>query len=425
MLRTVTVQLLVAGELIVLASCRGGDALGGRAAFEVRDSLGIEIVESFRPTWRESERWRLGEAPLFIIPGGGERGQLLDPTSIDVDPRGRIIVGDGDQFGWDAILVYDSEGNFLFQAGRPGSGPGEFGQLWWASSYRGDSIAGFDMSGDEVAIFDPDGRFVREVRTPQLPGGRPPPGTYGFTNGVDAAFGDGHFLAYPRGILNIEAGPGPAWYEHTLLRLHPDGEAWDTLGKFEIGLQYWTGQSQESLWFAPYAIKVVGENELYYGRGDRFEIEVYGPAGTLDRLIRRAHDPVPVTEELKEQLKQWYLERATSSPEGGEAVIERMRERFETGQYAQALPAYSHMIMDGQGYLWVEEFRWLGIARSPLDRPAQWSVFDTSGVWLGDVDTPPGFIMLEVTDNRALGLVIDDMDAKSLYAYELRRSTHG
>ena len=40
------------------------------------------------------------------------------------------------------------------------------------------------MADDKVAVFDPDGRFVREVRTPPVQTPRPYPGTYGFTAGM-------------------------------------------------------------------------------------------------------------------------------------------------------------------------------------------------------------------------------------------------
>ncbi|MEJ2206763.1 MAG: 6-bladed beta-propeller [Gemmatimonadota bacterium] len=211
----------------VLCACTAEKASEQPSVVE-RDSAGVRIVESHRPSWGGSEGWRIGADPLFVIRAsdGGSENRLLDPTSIDIDSRGRIIVGDGNQAGWHAVLVYDSVGHFLFQAGRPGEGPGEFGQLWWAGAYRGDSIVAFDMSGDRTTIFDPEGDFVRLVRMPTLQADAPPRGTYGYTAGMDAAFGDGSLLAYPFGHLNIEHGAGPAWYEHLLVRLSPDGESW-------------------------------------------------------------------------------------------------------------------------------------------------------------------------------------------------------
>lgn len=410
---------------VALACGGGGEGAGDgpASAHTVRDSAGIEIVENHRPAWPEGEAWRLSGEPVYRILGadGGEENLLLDPASIDVDSRGRIIIADGNQVGWDAVLVYDSLGGFEFRAGGPGEGPGEFGQLWWASSYRGDSIVGFDMSGDEVAVFDPGGRFARQVRTPALQTPSPPQGTIGFTAGMDAAYGDGHFLAYPLGTFDVPDEPGPGWLRHRLLRLAPDGESWDTLGTFEIGQQHWDGSTQEQLWFGPYAVKAVGEDVLYFGRGDAFQIGRYDGAGRLTRIIRRTWEPRPVTDEWRSALRDWYLERMSSSPEASDEVLERVRQRFETGRFAEALPAYSHAFVDDLGYLWVEEFRWMGVERSPVPGPARWSVFDSAGVWQAVVETPPGFILREATRDRALGFVVDELDVKEVEVYEIER----
>lgn len=326
------------GALICVAACGidAGEDVRATAGPVVRDSAGIEIVENQSPTWSEASAWTVGDDPLFVLRGsdGGDENRLLDPTSIDVDSRGRIIVGDGNQVGWDAVLVYDSTGRFQFQAGRDGEGPGEFGQLWWASSYRGDSIVAFDMSGDKLSIFSPQGDFVRMLRTPSLQVEPGPPGTYGYTAGADAAYGDGHFLAYPLGALDVSDGPGPAWYKHLLLRLSPDGMSWDTLGTFEISQQYWSGTSQTQFWYGPIAVSALGENLLYFGRGDSFEVGVYEATGRLRRLIRRSHEPRPVTDALRRQLGEWYMDRVGASPEMNEQMLELIRLNFESGSFA-------------------------------------------------------------------------------------------
>lgn len=403
-----------------------GDATPGsdrEARSVVRDSAGIQIVDSQQPAWEESERWQIGAEPLFIIRGsdGGPENRLLDPTSIDVDARSRIIIGDGDQAGWDAVLVYDSVGRFVFQAGKEGEGPGEFGQLWWAQAYRGDSIVAFDMSGDKINVFDPDGEFARLARVPVVHVPEPPPGTYGFTAGADAAYADGHFLAYPLGHLDVSGGVGPAWYRHLLLRLSPDGTAWDTLGSFRISQQYWTGTQQEPLWYAPWSIHAVGTTDLFYGSGETFEIRRYDEQGRLSRIIRRAYESRPVTEALREQLEGWYMDLISSSPGAHEGAVEQVREQFESAKFTQVLPSYSAMLLDDEGFLWVEHFRWIGKERAPTVEPATWSVFDAEGTWLGEVSTPPGFILRAVTPDRALGFMVSELGVREVHVYPLDR----
>jgi len=416
--------MLAAAVALWLAGC--GDELEteGPTGVVVRDSAGVEIVESYTPLWSAGEGWRVGTEPLFVLRGsdGTEENRLLDPTSIDVDSQGRIIVGDGNQAGWHAVLVYDSAGHFQFQAGRSGQGPGEFGQLWWASAYRGDSIAAFDMSGDKLSVFAPDGEFARGLRTPPLPGQDRPPGTMGFTAGADAAYGDGHFLAYPRGHLDISEGVGPAWYKHLLLRLNPSGESWDTLGSFEIMEQYWSGTQQEQYWFGGVAVSAVGSDVLYFGKGKTFEVGVHDGSGRLIRLIRRSYDPRAVTEELRGLLGDWYVDFVSTSPEVNEERLAQIRLDFDAGRFAETLPAYSQVLLDDLGNLWVEEFRWVvPNERSPIQTPTQWSVFNPRGAWLGNVETPTGLILHRVSHDRVLGFMIDEMGVKEVYVYPLER----
>lgn len=417
-------RLFAVGSILaLLTACSSSETPDSRTdPVTVRDSAGIEIVESAQPAWTLGQEWRLTDAPLFVL-RAADRGQedgLLDPASVDVDSRGRIIVADGMQAGWDAVFVYDSLGTFLFRAGREGQGPGEFGQLWWASAYRGDSIAAFDMSDDKVAVFDPDGRFVREVRTPMLQAPPPETGTYGFTAGMDAAYADGHFLAFPTGRLDISEGPGPAWYRHLLLRLTPTGESWDTLGTFEISLQYWNGRTQEQLWFGPYSMRVVSRSSFFFGTGETFQVARYDAHGRLTRIVRRRYDPRPVTEEMKDRIRARYLELLESSPEVNEQITNRVRQEMEGARFAETLPAYSALVLDSEQNLWLQEAQPSFPIESPADLgPSRWSVFDSSGIWLGEVETPPGFVLKAATNNRAAGLVSDEYGVKEVYVFGL------
>ena len=48
-------------------------------------------------------------------------------------------------------------------------------------------------------------------------------------------------------------------------------------------------------------------------------------------------------------------------------------------------------------------------------------LFDFDGVWLGDVEVPAGFILREVTEDRALGFVIDEVGVTEVHVYGLER----
>jgi len=406
----------------VASSCRSGENhVGARL---VRDSAGARIVENRAAQWSDAEAWAIGATPLFRILGtdGSETNLLIDPTSIAVDSRGRIIVADGNTAGWHSILVYDQEGAFLFRAGREGQGPGEFRQLWWASAYRGDSIIGFDQATDRVSVFGPSGRYAREVAAPRLSTRRGPRGSMGFTAGVDGAYADGFFLAYPSGYFEGLEGPGLGWTYHELLRLDPDGATWDTLGTFKVLLNRWDGTQQRQVSFSPYPFHAPWGQSLYYGLGDSFEIRRYGPLGQVELIIRKEHAHRPVTEELRRQFIEWLAGRMSGSVPATEAMVERMRRQLEEAPFADTLPAFSHGFVDTEGYLWVENFRWVGdIERAPVASPTVWSIFDHAGVWLGDLETPAGLIVRAATRDRVYGFVVDEFDVKEIEVYPLSR----
>jgi hypothetical protein len=129
-----------------------------------------------------------------------------------------------------------------------------------------------------------------------------------------------------------------------------------------------------------------------------------------------------VDAEYRDLLRGWYMDLVGSSPESNEQALERVRAQMEEARFAETLPPYSSILLDDAGHLWVEDFRWFGGNwRSPIQRPTTWSVFDTAGVWLGDVEVPSGFIVHEVTDDRVLGFVIDELDVKEVHVYGLER----
>lgn len=420
--------LLPLSAVLVLAAC-GNDSEEHDAwadvppGHTVRDSAGIEIVESTGPEWSPDEAWRLSRRPVVVLEAsdGNEENLLLDPASVDEDRRGRIIVADGDQAGWDAVLVFDSDGDPLFRAGREGEGPGEFGQLWWAEAYRGDSIVAYDMARDQVLVFGPDGEYARFVPQPRVSGPTRPPGTSGYADGVSATYPDGSFLGYSPGALDISGGPGRVWYRHLLLRVAPDGESWDTLGMFPVDqYTYWDGQEEHRVGpYAPYTVRGVHGDELYFGTSEDFEVSVYGPQGGLRRIVRRTHDPKRISEDDAARFRTWYAAFVAGSPEGSRMVMDYALRQLEEVPWPGVMPAYSALLVDPDGNLWVEEYRWLGDYVPPDPRPAHWSVFDPDGVWLGQVEVPARFILKDVTRERAYGIVVDELDVEEVHAYRI------
>lgn len=82
-------------------------------------------------------------------------------------------------------------------------------------------------------------------------------------------------------------------------------------------------------------------------------------------------------------------------------------------------PAYSGLVVDPLGYVWLQEFR-LNTAASR--EPRRWFVFDPAGAWMGVVELPADFDLFEVGEDYVLGNSRDEMDVETIRLLRLSRS---
>ena len=73
-------------------------------------------------------------------------------TSLDVDSRGRVYVGD-----WNTarVAVLDTAARLVQTIGRRGLGPGEFRSIGSVQVLRGDSVLAYDPSAARLSVFAP------------------------------------------------------------------------------------------------------------------------------------------------------------------------------------------------------------------------------------------------------------------------------
>ncbi|MGI9626991.1 MAG: 6-bladed beta-propeller, partial [Longimicrobiales bacterium] len=385
----------------------------------VRDSAGVQIVRNQGPS---GAIWRLSDQPTLTIDVNGPAEEVpLDPVSVFRDATGRILVGDGNQAGWDGILVYSALGEFVETIGREGQGPGEFGQLWWAGSYGGDSIAAWDMADDNVAIFGPQGRFARDFALPRLSEAIPE-GTYGWTPGALGPFSDGGFLTYAGGALELPEAPGPAWYKHRLLAVHPEGETWDTVGRYEFSQASWDGSQQEELLFASHVQEVPYGRDLIRANPESYEYQVLNRKGQLQQIVRRSFDRAPVQDADREAHIEWTVGMIRASPGGSDESAERARTMFEKMPSARYMPAFSKVLADDLANVWVERFRWFDPwSLGPNPKESVWDVFSSEGQWITEVVVPSRFLPQSVTRDEILGFRVDEFDVKHVEVYGIVR----
>ncbi len=174
--------------------------------FTVRDSAGVQIVESTAPAWAPEEAWTVsGEPTVHIgVIDGGEEYQFTTIAGVWRVPDGGFVVADVQSA---QVRFFGAGGVFRGSFGRQGEGPGEFERMVIAYPYRGDSIAVWDARR-RFYVFDRDGQLGRSmpfsVTPPPPPEGTGPVGLA--VGGLNGVFPDGTLLAYPGTKIRVITG---------------------------------------------------------------------------------------------------------------------------------------------------------------------------------------------------------------------------
>jgi len=386
--------------------------LAAAVACEPRDAQNAAANPS--PVWSGETAWRLSEQPRLIIAPGDPRdrpeGRPLDPVSAFRLRDGRYVVSDGYMNGWHALLVYDGSGRFLHQLGRKGSGPSEFKYHYqWAGQWRGDSIAGYDISLTRIQIWSPDGTFARTLTLPVRERAFFMSDGYVVMRGTPskAQLRGGHFLVpynlhgpngeFVRELMSISV-------PRSAMRVDPDAPN-----------------------YAIQRIYAAGKHRWYAGEWNEFKIDVYDTLGvklhTLERrLTRKAFPDSERDEAIRIKLRFAGM--------GPEAASEDQMTDLEKGlrrraRWPETVPAFQQILEDEVGNAWVQHYYFLMAPNAhPTDgRKALWSVFDPNGRFLGEVQTPSRFDVISITADQVLGFWLDEHDVEHVHVYDLLKAS--
>jgi len=398
------------GVLAATLSCAKRTAESHLASV-VHDSAGIPIVENARPAWSSDEAPHLAAAPSLVI---GDRPEPAYAFSrVGGAARladGRVVIADGGSL---QLRFFDSAGTFITSVGGRGAGPGEFKSLDGCSPLPGDTLS--VRSGSwTVSFFDGHGKFLRRVEAFD-----PAKGMAGGIKIVYAVLGD----------QSIVIGPPPnptppgmvtQWVASVPLAvLHRDAAMPTPLGIYPTMAMTRDGGQPGPPWFGATAAFAGSRTAFFAGYGSEYSIRELTPDGTVRRIIRRRWTPVRVTQrDIEEYAANWVKHWGR----GSSTEIEKQRRDLLDDSYAEELPAFSQLIADRTGRLWVREPHLADAPGSgqlnslPLV-PSVWSVFDASGRWLGDVTMPARFLPKDIGGNYVLGVAVDADGVETVVRY--------
>lgn len=388
--------------LILLSSGCGREARSPDLVL-VRDSAGVEIVENGGAAWKPGAGWRLSPEPSREIgeAEGADEYRFVRITGALRRSDGAIVVADA---GVHELRFYDARGSFVRRAGGKGQGPGEFEQMGSAFQLmRGDSLVAYDVQLRRFSFFSSEGEFLRASTFDWSPTGFPRP---------VGVLDDGSLLVSINGVIAQGATKeGLVRHPATYLRATFDGEVLDTVATVPGSEQYVAasagGLAVTPPLFGRYPVQALRGDRIAVASNDAYEVSVYSAAGALERVIRRAREPRPITDADWDGLMRRNLEGMDSEWRGDVQATYRKMTR------PPAMPFFSSALFDDAGNLWLESFR------APSDARAEWTVFDRGGRMLGTVAFPDGFRPTHIGGDFVLGVAKDDLDVEYVREYGL------
>lgn len=386
--------------LLCLAAC-GGEPIGARTSRV--DSAGVELITSAHPLWSDADAFRI-EAPLLSLGNEREETQLGEAVQARWSTDGRVWVSD---LIGGRIHVYGPDGSWVRSLGGRGGGPGEYQGSPLMEPVASDSMGVSDAVGRRLTILDRSGATARVLEMPSI-------FPYGFSLLGQRA--DGSFLLH---VTSLTYGPGPDgahWIPAPLLILRPGAVAPDTLLVYDHHMLVTEGGRPLPNFLGMWPSLASDGDRFFLGRGDQAQVVVHDAAsGVPLRILRWARTPAGVDEALKDSIRS---EIPSADPSASPAAVRQFDALWESAWWPERRPVFVRLLVDPHGALWV------GAHQIHRRGGRTWTVFDSAGVWLGDVTAPDGFEIEQVGDDAVLGIWKDDLDVPWVQVRRLDRQRH-
>lgn len=401
--------------LLLLSSCSESRKWAGGRSSSVRDSAGVEIVESREPIWASQPGWSLSSEPTLVVgPAVGSDRFLYRVGDVERLEVGRLIV---ENRGSGELFVFDSTGLFLDAWGGEGEGPGEFRSMLRLFRCTDGRLVEFESH--RMTFLDSDGRLLQTTGLPPEVAGHQKE-VRGVGEDCQATFFTGLVPRYdPTGIGTHHYPVQAFWVSLATPRI-------DTLGTF-LGPEWVADRSGRPAFLLPFAFTANWASDgrsVYYGWGDQPQVTVFSPDGEMLRIIRWGAPPNSTTEADWESYEADVQEERITDPRGAALYLPR-----EDHPRPNLKPHYgpqdafgSAFLIGDEGFLWVRQFtRSLARDRESPMPPVHWWIFDRTGRWLGEVETPEGFEARNVRGDLVLGVSRNALGVEQVQGYRLSR----
>ena len=207
------------------------------------------------------------------------------------------------------------------------------------------------------------------------------------------------------------------WLAGHMARYDLETGALDTVASYD----FWPSTPPGLQWnpIAPVGEVTVATGHLVQTRSDRPQLTWRLPDGTATQIVRWRADPTPLTEEWLGPIEAEHLKdvrmHSPGLPEARIAQITRVGMASFRATIGRPMPLFSSPFADAAGRIWLPSYKPGG----EVHDVAPYTVIAPDGEWLGTVEAPPRFRILDVAGGLVLGVEQDEMDLVSVVVYEL------
>jgi hypothetical protein len=381
--------------------------------YQVRDSSGVEIIESGPAASRAVSPLALSAEPVLTIGSidGAEPYLFSHIWDAARAPDGRVVVVEAMAY---EIRVFDRDGRHLVTFGRRGGGPEEFGGPPWIELVRPDTLLVWDPGHYRLSRYSLTGDLLDQVtiRDQVVEYGITP-----FPNGrVWATSPVGRLLWMGPARVRPQEGLNDQY--RSLIRIALDSPAVD-LGRRISGQAYWLESPDGGFRglpnsFGPATFAELGlAGEIWISDPQRYEILAYTAGGRLSRVLRGLIPRLPVGDDLVETARGQLPEMAI----GLGIPLRRLERAFDEIPVPDSLPAIGALKRGGDGRLWVGRRMGVVWTRKPV---GVFDVFAPTGEWQGSVHLPPDvFQLLYADESHVIVAAMDEFDVQYVGVYEI------
>jgi hypothetical protein len=313
----------------------------------ITEKDGVVIVQNPKEPLYRTARFTVVQDLRIGQPVGKPEYMLSEIRDITADAKSNIYAV---EFKEKHIRVFDKNGVFVRTIGRPGQGPGEFGEPGNVHVNQAGEIMATDGGSQSVKVFSHDGKYLRQYLLKTF---------------------------YP---LKLGYGSGDVFYGMTFSMEPPGFRLFrlDSRTEESSSLAVWKmpppDPKRASAFDPIMSFAVMPDDRLLYGcPTEEYELQMFSPNGRLERRILRDWNPQPVTEKEKE------------------AVLNLLKNRLPAGQGQMEFPKfhapYRVVTCDDLGHIIVyvhSEFT----AEASEKTDALFDVFDKEGRYIAQLSFP-------------------------------------